>query len=59
MEAHRECLGPLIFSLKLNDLLTAVREVMSYFSMDSNIGQVVHVLGSIDGRHTHPVRLFL
>ena len=44
-------LGSLLFSLGLDELLTAVREAMRDLSVDSNmIGQVVHVVGSVDGR---------
>ena len=42
--------GPLFFSLGLDELLTAVREAMWDLTVDSTmLGQVVHVVGSVDG----------
>ena len=49
-DAQGDGLGPLLFSLGLDELLAAVREAMRDLSVDSNmIGQVVHVVGSADG----------
>ena len=46
MESRRgDGLGPLLFSLGLDEHLTAVGEAMRDLSVDSNmIGQVVHVV---------------
>ena len=49
--AQGDGLGPLLFSLGLDEVLTAVREAMHYFNVDSTmLGQLVHVVGSVDGR---------
>ena len=49
--AQGDGLGPLFFSLGLDELLTAVREAMRDLNVDSTIlGHVVHAVGSTDGR---------
>jgi hypothetical protein len=49
--AQGDGLGPLLFSLGLDELLTAVREAMRDLNVDSTmLGQLVHVVGSADGR---------
>jgi hypothetical protein len=49
--AQGDGLGPLFFSLGLDELLTAVREAMRDLSVDSTmLGQVMRVVGSTDGR---------
>ena len=49
--AQGDGLGPLFFSLGLDELLTAVREAMRDLNVDSTmLGQVFHTVGSTDGR---------
>jgi len=49
--AQGDGLGPLFFSLGLDELLTAVREAMRDLNVDNiMLGQQVHVVGSANGR---------
>ncbi len=48
--AQGDGLGPLLFSLGLDELLTAVREAMRDLNVDSTmLGQLVHAVESADG----------